>query len=672
MECDSTSVTAQYVPPPLGNGQLSVMLDYEGAQRQQAYPGHLTPMIWWAGRRYESRLREYVPFGYVEQDGGAVASWRQSLEPRTGSMTTACVYADGRQIDTEAFVHLEQSVLAFRKTFTGSLTFHYTLAQPGTSRLLPKRMQILPSVCPNGVDIAYTLAGQEPYHGVVSVLCDRPAKVAVAGNRFSLTVAEGPASFYLLFVDSMEHADVLEATCALKQQVKELGYDGLFAGHCQAWAAYWDEAYVRLPSAKQSEVYLTAQYHLRISATPWSIPTGIFGTHWHGRYFGFDEHFSYMALASSGHLEIARRVPAFRYRILDAAVNRAFRYFGDDNAGSGARYHWETDEQGEDCTPSGFWLEHIFHMANIALSSWYDYRFTGDREFLASQGYPVISRCADFYRSQAVYQMGDGRVIVGKCTDLERLGPARENAFMTTCGVIATFTAAADAAAVLGKDGKRAAEWRALAEQLRENLPEEDGHYVPYPGCPVKSIAVFAGTFPYPALPPDDPRQLLAIDGFMAEEKTYGNMYPVGNSVCVWYAGWMGIVFARLGRLDRVRICIDQAVAETNCFHEIFEISQPVNHPWFTTAEGTFVQMVNESLVQSAEDEIRLLPPPEGECAYKLPAWGGVMVEATWRDGNPERIVLHASQPYVGRLVLPDGTVRSVSLSAGEARQMPR
>jgi hypothetical protein len=78
----------------------------------------------------------------------------------------------------------------------------------------------------------------------------------------------------------------------------------------------------------------------------------------------------------------------------------------------------------------------------------YQYRYSGDRTFLESKGYPVISRCADFYQAQAVYEVGGGRVIVGKCTDLERLGAGRENAFMTTCGVIATFTAAADAAAV--------------------------------------------------------------------------------------------------------------------------------------------------------------------------------------------------------------------------------
>ena len=666
MECTSATVTPQYVPPPLGNGELSAMVDMEGVQRQKTWPGHLTPMIWWAGRRYATRLGELIPFGYVGQSTGEVASWRQRLDTTRACIETDCTYEDGRQIRTDAFAHLELPVLAFRKAFEGAFTFTYALAQPGSEGLPPEHMQILATPTTGGIDIAYRVPGPDGCHGRISFLCDRPATATISGNWFSLTVAEGPASFFLLFVDSIGHADVAKASYELGRRVAEEGYDGLFASHCAAWSSYWEEGFVRLPSARQSEVYQTAQYHLRISATPWSMPTGIFGTHWHCRYFGFDEHFGFMGLATSGHLAIARRVPEFRHRVLAKAIARAYRYFGDEDVGTGARFHWETDEKGDDRTPPGFWLEHIFHMANIALSSWHYYRLTGDREFLADTGYPVISRCADFYRSQSLYQTGEDRLVVGKCTDLERLGAARENAYMTTCGVVATFRAAAAAAETLGIADERAAEWRDLASKLVASLPRENGRYIPYPECPQKSIAVFAGTFPYPAVASDDPLQARAIADFLAEEKTYGNMYPVGDSVCVWYAGWMGVAFARLGQLDRARICIGQAVAETNCFAEIFEISKPVHHPWFTTAEATFVQMVNESLLQSAPGEIRVLPGPGEDYAFRLPADGGVQVEAHFAAGRPERIALRASRAYAGQVIMPDGSAREIRLDAGE------
>jgi hypothetical protein len=666
MECTSKTVTSQYIPPPIGNGQLSVMVDMEGIQRQKAWLHNMTPMIWWAGRRYETRMGELIPFGYIGQDTGTVAEWRQTLDPIRACTETDCTYEDGRRIRTEAFVHLDLPVLAVRKTFSGTYTFTYTLAQPGADGVLPKQMRILPTPFANGVDINYEVLGQKAYHGRVLLFSDCSAKVKVAGNRFSLTVEDGPASFFLVFVDTISHSDVARAALELREKATAEGFDGLFASHCASWADYWDEGYVRFPEGDLSDVYNTAQYHLRISTTPWSIPTGIFATHWHGKYFGFDEHFCYLGLATSGHLGISRNVPEFRHKGLPQAIHRAFSYFKQDNTLTGARYHWETDEHGGELAPSGFWLEHIFHTANIALSSWYQYRFTGDREFLAEKGYPVISRCADFYRTQHVYEFGE-RVIIGKCTDLERLGAGRENAYMTTCSAITTFEAAANAARVLGIDEDRAERWQFLADKLRESLPQANGQYVPYPNCPEKSVAVFAGTFPYPAVAVDDPRQERAIADFMIDEKTYGNMYPVGNSVCVWYAGWMGIAFARLGQLDRARICIEQAIGETNCFHEIFEISSPAHHPWFTTAEGSFVQLVNECLIQSTEGEIRILPWPEQDYAFKLPAIGGMTVEASIKSGQPEAFSLTATVPYTGQLILPDGTKHEVSLAAGES-----
>ena len=66
--------------------------------------------------------------------------------------------------------------------------------------------------------------------------------------------------------------------------------------------------------------------------------------------------------------------------------------------------------------------------------------------------------------------------------DLERLGAARENPFMTTCGVIATFRAAAEAANLLHTDSGLRENWMTLAEKLTQTLPQNDHTYLPYPG----------------------------------------------------------------------------------------------------------------------------------------------------------------------------------------------
>ncbi|MBI4977273.1 MAG: hypothetical protein HZC28_07320 [Spirochaetes bacterium] len=655
-----------YVPPPVGNGDISAMIDMQGIQRQTRHCG-MIPGIRRAGRRYDTPLRELIPFGFIEQSTGEPVLWTQELDTARALITTDCTYRNGNEIRSEVFAHLDMPVIALRKTFKGPYTFSYILASPESTQLLPKRMQITSAITGHGIDISYTIAGLEPYNGIISLHCDRPAKIDVEGNIFRMTVADGPASFFIVFSDTRDDEDVRGFNRKTVDAVQKNGFDGLIKSHGTSWAEFWTAGHVALPDRLQQEVYETSLYHLRISATKWSIPVGIFDTHWHGRYFGFDEHFCHMGLLTSGHIDIARRVTEFRHRILNKAIQRSFSYFGESNADTGARYFWETDENGDECTPPGFWLEHIFNMANIALSAWNQYLYSGDIIYLAEKGYEVMLRCADFYLSQCVYSLGDGRLIVGKCTDLERLGAGRENAFMTSCGVIATFEAAAKAARILDRDQTKADRWDRTAAGLRESLPGDAGRYIPYPGCDKKSIAVLAGTFPYQCLQADDVRQTSAIDDFLANEKEFGNMYPVGNSVCVWYAAWKGLVFARLGKLDAARTCIAQAANEANCFSEIFEIRNPVHHPWFTTAEGSYVQLVNETLLQSAIGTIQILPQT-GDCAFKLPAVGGVSVEAAFKNGVLQSLTLHARVDYSGSLTLPDNTAITLSLSAGSSQ----
>ena len=673
IECTSRSATKNYMPPPLGNGELTMNIDMEGIQRQTARHNE-TPMIYWAGRRNrEIPGSPLIPFGYFEHAiAESPVEWRQELDVTRARVVTDCEYSGGRRVRTEAFIHLDHPIIALRKTFRGAYTCKYILAQPGESKAVPHRLRLNATVVEQGIDIAYEVGDNSELRGILSLFCDRPATVRIDRNEFSLTVEEGPASFFLVFADTLDREEVNDTSRKLKALVREQGFDGLFASHQAGWAEYWRESYLEIPSCRESDVYATSQYHLRISSTRWSIPAGgINACHWNAAYYAFDEYFAFMGLATSGHLAVARRVPEFRFNILLKACLRSFQHWGEENSVDyGARYYFMTDEHGDELTPPGYWLEHIFQMAQVALGAWSYYKYSGDLDFLRTKGYLVIARCAEFYRTQTLYNMGDGRIIVGKCTDLERLGPARENAFMTTCGVIATFEAAAEAAALLKTDLEKESAWRALAAKLRESLPREEGRYVPYPGCRKKSIAVFAGTFPYHILPAADPSQLAAMEDFIANEDAFGNMYPVGNSVCVWYAAWEGVVWARLGRLDKAYACIERVCGETNCFSEVFEISNPVMCPWFCTGEGTFIQMLNECLIQSSDREIRILSYPADDYSFRLAAIGGVMVEARFIRNAVRSLRVEAARPYAGTLRLPDGREFELNLEAGSMTEL--
>ena len=72
-------------------------------------------------------------------------------------------------------------------------------------------------------------------------------------------------------------------------------------------------------------------------------------------------------------------------------------------------------------------------------------------------------------------------------------------------------------------------------------------------------------------------------------------MYPVGKSLCTWYAGWKAVTFRRLGETETAKTVVRQMAEETGCFSEVFEIFETGHHPWFCTGEGILLQAVCEA-----------------------------------------------------------------------------
>jgi hypothetical protein len=687
--CGSDAIE-QYNPPLAGNGNLSFLVDYQGAQFQKAWR-QMVPTIWWAGRRYDTPHRELVPFGHFEQelaqDGQVLdepQSWQQTLNVKDACIESICTYEPGIQVASKVFVHADRNVIAVTKQFPTDnrldYTFKYVLSQPDDGAAPPRRMTWSSQTDPSGaIEITYQVDGQHSYEGLILVLSDQPAQPVIVNNCFSLhfSSVRPSVSCFIIMVDNLEIADYRSEAEKIRHMIRLDGFTGLHKTHAESWHAYWAESSASLPEKDIEAVYRTAQYHLRCIATPWSIPVAIANTHWHGRYFGFDEHFGFMGLLTSNHLELARRVPEFRFQGLDRAYMRASRY-GKTLFKGGARYPWETVETGEEAAPSGFWLDHIFHMAHIALSSWHYYQFSNDLDFLRTKGYPVIKACAAFFLYQSVYTVADGRTIIGRCTDLERLGSAVENDYMTTCSAIATLQAADRAAGLLGIDAELAHQWQDAAAALKEHLPHDDTQYIPFPGCDQKSVAVLSGLFPYGVIPPEDIKQRRAILDFCEDESAFGNMYPVGKSVCTWYAAWKAIVFARLSDGERAYAATRQGADTAGCFSEIYEINEPAVSikPWFSTAAGTYLQGVNEMLIQADDKAIHIAPAvPEHwrSFSFSLPCIGGCLVDVAVVDGclthleiNDRRPADQSAQPLPRRsVIVPDWLKISDTVAPG-------
>ena len=667
MTYHSTSKDLNYFPPLLGNGDLTFAPDCQGVLDYTArdFGKECTyttfdGAVFRAGRRFpvypDRAPARILAFGRFFFDSGReLLDWTQELSVVTGTVSSNCRYSDGMEIVSECFIHERDNLYALRKTFSGfsgeqKVEFSYSLCGYDdftTDALILDNADI----GANGADLNFRAWGQNLYTGRVSVSLDRPAEVSVEGKNVVLraTVRAGESlTFFFHIADDLGGTDFSAESSRMTQKICKLGYEGLRAESSGAWKEFFDRGWVHTADPELNDIYQTALYHLKCYTTKWSIPVGLNNVSWEGKFFAFDEYYSALALMGANQLELARRVPDFRREVcLDKAIFRASVHFEPEMA----LFCWETGEYGTELSPPGHWYDHIFQMSVVALGAFECYEHMGDLEYLR-KNYRMIRACAMFFTNHMLTEDREGRLIVGKCTDLERLGPSVENPFMTSCGVISTLEILAESARLLDVDPEYRAQCLDAARRLRESLPKEDGRYVPFLGCPQKSIGVFSGKFPFNVLDKDDPALHAAWKDYMADELTYGNMYAIGSFVASWYACWKGEGFARCGMAEEAYAAVQQAARSTGVFHEMFEINEEKLKvkPWFTTAAGVYLSTVNEMLLQSDGQNIFLLPAfPGKDVSFKLSVKGGAVAEVlvsggelrslklTMKDGIPSK-----------------------------------
>lgn len=700
--------TRDYAYPIIGNGSLVLGVDPEGDQGQVPPMDRMhVPEVVWEGRRYSKtcNMAALISMGHwktrVSVDGvdvGRPVSWRQTLDRAKGVVTSECAYSNATVV-TEAFVPDGINLIAIRKRVRTAapaksvrLVFSYVFAV-GDKSVPPPRVTLAPIAVGDGyAALPYVAYAHRVYRGETRVYA--PGAVFAGGTDGNALVFErelapdAPADFIVAFADNYDEdvagnihrraTEVLslgrkptygEMQSITAEQLKDefplairdgriaandaaarRGYDAIYAENAAAWAKKGDGFYVKTGDERMDDFYLTSLYNLRVFATKWSIPVGIFGRgkEWSGRYFGWDESFTAMGAMAVGERAIGRLPTEFRYKLLVPAVMRNSYYRAPTLNDRGARYVWETMEDGTEGTTDGLWIDHVFHASTIAECAWRNYLWSGDPVFLKEKAYPVMRECALYLLTHCVYEH-DGRMTFGKCTDIERLGPAVENPFLTSCGAIRTFETAAKAEELVGAADGNAERFRRAAAGLRATLPHRDGRYVPYDGCEENSIVTVCGYFPFPVIATDDPKGLKAVRYFADNIETAGNMVPSGKGVCSWYASWTGNALSQIGDGAAAWAMLYRAVAETGRFREPWEILELRSHPWFVSAGGNFLSTLASLLVGQTEDSrtVRLgwgVPDALKDYSFRLPLYDNGWVELEVRDGKVARFAHDASE----------------------------
>ena len=595
----------RYAPIPIGNGDLSLMIDYSGGndRTDPTYSLHR------AGIRQQAFFSPLFPFGRITQkysgNSNEVIKWSQSLDTANGLISCRIVHKNGASLESRVFCHLEKNVIAFhkiRRNTPGIYTFRFECGDAPRMRFEP---------CDDG--LRWSFDGLAEYQGTIHFLSDIPLHRKFENGVYSFSTSAEEFTFFMVFDEPDLPAHPV--------------FDELLAESAEAWKPFWNEAYVKIPDEELMKTYEVSRYHLRINQTRWSMPVGLFNTHFAGHYFAFDEFFCAHALASCGHFSLLKKIIDFRYEGLPWAKYRANGYY--HNVRKDARWAWETLEDFEEGCLPGHWQDHIFHMAHIALETWYYCCYSGDREYLRQKGLAILEACAEFYMNQAVISLPDGRKIITKCCDLERLGPGRENAYLTTCGVMATLQVTAECFIAENYCTERAAEYLETIKALRQSLPQDENFYFAVPGNEQRSVAVLGGIYPYDSIMGfEDEKQRRTIFDFMENDAEFGSMYPHAGkkgNLCCWYAAWESIVLSRYGLRDKACEILRDKAESTGIFGQIYELYSVDRLPWFATGEGIFIQAVNELFLPNGEKGQG--KPPWENYSFKLRSRNGECVE---------------------------------------------
>ncbi len=694
-----------YVPPFLGNGSISTSVDFLGKQIQRKYVTFY-PEVVWSGRRYPPAVKKcsLITMGHFDDEIlvdskklGKPISWKQTLDTKN-AYTISEVEYDTAKVTTLAFVPYGMDMFVVRKTVepkakdakSAEIKFTYLLTDLDTGNA-PERVLVSPKVNSsekNTASIFYTAYGYKVYNGAISLTSDAPSSASVSDvsasleAKFDLSKTKAQATFFISFADdfSLDKNLNKSGTRLKKERIERLnsiaktGFDSVFDAHKQKWNKFWQGAEINIPDEAMMRTYLVALYHMNSMYTKWSIPVSLFGhgVGWSGRFFGWDEMFCVHGVASSGKFELSKRTSQFRKDTLHKAMYRVAHGKVVEKK-FGARYPWEALEDAAEGAPNpyGFWFDHVFHMSNIASSAWTHYLYTGDKKFLKDIAYPVIIECAMFYYTHMLQKDGD-RLIIGKCTDIERLGPARGNPFITSCGAIYNFEVATRAAEILGVDKELTSKLSEAAKELRKTLPRNDEMYLPFDGCKEKNVVAIGGFYPYNIFDKSEKKQVAAVYDVMKHLSFLGNMYPMGKAVCSWYVAWISTALV----VAEDNVIPEQLLSATarnvGQFGETWEINEPNVRfcPWFTTSAGNYVYAVNQVLVSPKENgDINIatsVPEKWKNFSYNLPVYGGGWVDIKVTNGKVTKLNYTAGKgdDVKRRIVIPQRLIPQNKISS--------
>lgn len=361
------------------------------------------------------------------------------------------------------------------------------------------------------------------------------------------------------------------------------GEEALMQAHYRLWDELWqgdiriegDDDAQRIVRFALFNLYSSCRGGSRLSIPP----MGLSLQGYNGHIFWDTELWMYPPMLLLNQ-DIARSMLDYRFDRLPAARKKALAY-----GYRGAMFPWESDDSGEEATPThaltGPFEHHI--TADIGIACWNYYCVTRDVRWLQREGYPLLKEIADFWTSR-VTRNQDGSYSIHNVTGAdEYANGVTDNAFTNGAASLA-LKYACQAAEICGE--KVPEIWREIGENIRV-LQFENGvtrEHSTYKGEMIKQADANLLAYPLGVIT-DEYRQRQDLE-YYAERIDQKDGPAMSYSVyCVQYA--------RMGEADKAyemfRRCYEPNLKKP--FGVISE-TPTSNNPYFMTGAGGLLQAV--------------------------------------------------------------------------------
>ncbi|WP_455782268.1 glycoside hydrolase family 65 protein [Phocaeicola coprocola] len=403
---------------------------------------------------------------------------------------------------------------------------------------------------------------------------------------FSIQLKKGETFCFSLVGSVCSSRDFFDPYNEAERQVIYAVHEGeeaLMQAHYRLWDELWqgdiriegDDDAQRIVRFALFNLYSSCRGGSRLSIPP----MGLSLQGYNGHIFWDTELWMYPPMLLLNQ-DIARSMLDYRFDRLPAARKKALAY-----GYRGAMFPWESDDSGEEATPThaltGPFEHHI--TADIGIACWNYYCVTRDVRWLQREGYPLLKEIADFWASR-VTRNQDGSYSIHNVTGAdEYANGVTDNAFTNGAASLALKYACL-AAEICGE--KVPEIWRAIGENIRI-LQFENGvtrEHSTYKGEMIKQADANLLAYPLGVIT-DEYRQRQDLE-YYAERIDQKDGPAMSYSVyCVQYA--------RMGEADKAyemfRRCYEPNLRKP--FGVISE-TPTSNNPYFMTGAGGLLQAV--------------------------------------------------------------------------------